>query len=47
MGINPFLCSGVISSYGCKISWTESGKLVVMCLVVKRLSAATVAVNAD
>jgi hypothetical protein len=47
MGINPILCRGVILSYSCNISWTESGTLVVTCLALERLSAATVAVNAD
>jgi hypothetical protein len=27
MGINQFICRGVISSYGWKISWTDSGQL--------------------
>jgi hypothetical protein len=47
MGVNRIICSGVMSSYGCKISWTESGKLVVTCFAVERLIAAAVAVNSD
>ncbi len=47
MSINRAMCSGVISSYGSRISWAESGKLVVTCFAVERLSAAALAVNAD
>ena len=37
----------MISSYGCQISRSESGELVVTCRAIERLSAATVTVDAD
>jgi hypothetical protein len=47
MSINRVICSVVISSYGSKISWTESGKLVVTCFAVERLIAAPVAAASE
>jgi hypothetical protein len=46
MGINRFIYRGTISSYGCKISWTDSGTLVVTCFAGERLSTATVTIHA-